>query len=357
MDNLYAIYSYKFFEYNGQIGDLFLDGQSKEYDKDEAQNTFYNLFKPINNLFHVLKDEGDTVKKYTCEVFGNDARIVALRLFNMKEEHYWELVASRNDPMGSVERKSLTSTPCTFVIIDCRPGKKIIAVKVEKEAWSNTDTVRDLMEESFNRHLESLSCGFRVKLYTKMESRDFFEYSKRRITKEGRSVKHMTIRFKTGQLNPEIQAVVNTSEYLKRLFNVINKYAISGEMTLNQPIGPKLIDKRRHDIENIIALILSDPQGYGLDMTFDDKVTLHCGKDVRAELPMDPEGSLELFHIGRKAEPATQLELFDDGNSKPVGNRYLLEGWLDNVTEKTEKMKDAETIKRKRNRSNRRKVS
>ena len=357
MDSIYAIYSYKFFESNEQSGDLFLDGQSKEADMDGAQDVFYKLFKPINNLFHVQKNEGDTAKKYTCEVFGNDSRIVALRLFNMKEEHYWELVATRNDPMGAVERKSLTSTPCTFVILDCRPGKNIIAVKVEKEAWSNTDTVRDLMEESFNRHLESMSCGFRVKLYTKMQSHEFFEYSKRRITKEGRTVKNMTIRFKTGKLNPEIQAVVNTSDYLKRLFNVINKYALSGEMTLNQPIGPKLIDKRRHDIENLIALILSDPKGYGLDMTFDDKVTLHCGKDVRAELPMDPEGSLELFHIGRKAAPATQLELFDDGSSNPAENRYLLEGWLDSVAEQTEKMKDAETIKPKRSRNNKRKAS
>ena len=356
MDNIYAIYTYKFFEYKDQ-GDFFQDGQAKEADMGLAQDRFYSLFKPQNNLFHVQKDEGDGAKKYTCEVYGNDARIVALRLFNMKEQHYWELVASRNDPMGAVERKSLTSTPCTFVIIDCRPGKNIIAVKVEKEAWNNTDTVRDLMEESINRHLASMSCGFRVKLYTKMESREFFEYSKRRINKEGRMIKKMTIHFKTGQLNPEIEAVIKTSEYLKRLFNVINKYALSGEMTLNQPIGPKLIDKRRHDIENIIALILSDPQGYGLDMTFDDDVTLHCGKDVRAELPMEPEGSLELFHNGRKAERGTQLELFKDGSSKPAANRYLLEGWLDSVADQTEKMKDAETIKRKGNRPNRRMAS
>ncbi|MBQ4386219.1 MAG: hypothetical protein II822_01225 [Prevotella sp.] len=352
----YAIYAYKFIRCNDP-GDWTQGAQVVETDMTHVQNTFYELFGKQSTLFHVQRDEGAGAKKYTCEVYGNDARVVALRLFNMKEEHYWQLVDSRTDPMGAVEKKSLPSTPCTFVIIDCRPDKNIIAVKVEKEAWSNTDSVRDLMEESINRHLESLSRGFRVKLYTKMESRNFFEYSKRRIIKEGRTVKHMTIRFKTGQLNPVIQARINTSVYLRYLFNVINKYALSGEMTLNQPIGPKLIDKRRHDIENIIALILSDPKGYGLDLTFDDKVTLHCGEDVRAELPMDPEGALDLFHIGRKAEQGTQQELFDDGSSKPVKNRYLLEGWLDEVAEQTKKMKDAETIKRRGSRSNRRKAS
>lgn len=356
MDNLYAIYTYKFVE-NKDQGDLFQGEQTKEADMDSAQNAFYSLFKPINNLFHVQKDEGDTAKKYTCEIFGNDSRIVALRLFNMKEEHYWEIVSSPHDPMGFVERKSQPSTPCTFVIIDCRPGKNILAVKVETEAWRNTDTVRDLMEESINRHLESLSCGFRVKLYTKMESRNFYEYSKKRIKKEGRWVKKMIIHFKTGKLDPEVEAVINSSDYLRRLFILINKYALSGAMTLDQPIGPKLIDKRRHDIENIIALIMSDPQGYGLDLTFDDNVTLHCGKDTRAELPMEPEGALELFHIRRKAERATQLEIAFDDHPKPVENRYHLEAWLDSVAEKTEKMKDAETIKTKRSCSNRRKAS
>ena len=357
MDNIYAIYTYKFFEYNNQIGDLFQDGQTKEADMDLSQDVFYSLFKPQNNLFLVQEIIGETVKKYTCDIWGNDSRIVALRLFNQKEEHYWEKVYNPRDPMGAVEKKPQPSTPCTYVIIDCRPSKNILAVKMEKEAWGNPDTVRDLLEESFNLQLESLSCGFRVKLYTKMETRNFYEYSKRRIKKEGRTIKHMTIHFKTGKLNPKIEAIVNTSKFLKGLFNVINKYALTGEMKLDKPIGAKLIDKRRHDIENIIALIISDPKGYGLDMTFDDDITLHCGKDVRADLPMEPEGSLELFHIGQKAERVTQLELFVNDTSKSVENKYLLEGWLDKVAEETKKMKDAETIRPKRSRKNKRKAS
>ena len=356
MDNIYAIYTYKFFEYKDQ-GNLFQDGQAKEADMDLAQDTFYSLFKPKNNPFHVQETKGGIAKKYTCDIWGNDSRIVALRLFNQKEEHYWEKVSNPRDPMGSVEKKPQPSTPCTYVIIDCRPCKNILAVKIEKAAWGNPDTVRDLLEESMKLQLESLSCGFRIKLYTKMETRNFYEYSKRRIKKEGRTIKQMTIHFKTGKLNPEMETIINTSQFLKGLFNVINKYALAGEMKLDKPIGAKLIDKRRHDIENIIALILSDPKGYALDMTFDDDITLHCGKDVRADLPMEPEGSLDLFHIEQKAEKATQLELFDKENSKPAGNRYLLEGWLDSVAEQTEKMKDAETIKPKRSRKNKRKAS
>ena len=355
-NNLYAIYAYKFVESNDE-GDWTQGEQVTAIDMDAAQDWFYQLFGKTRTLFPVQKGEGDTAKKYTCEVYGNDHRIVALRLLNIKEQSYWKLVENPNDPMGKLVKELLESTPCTYVIIDCRKGHNIIAVKVETDAWRNTDTVCELMENSINQHLKSLGRGFRIKLYTKLQSHDFLNYSSKRIKKEGRTLKKMTIRFRTGQLNPVIEAMVKNSPYLKGLFDRINKYeGASGELTLNQPMGAKLLDRRRHDIENFIALIASDPKGYSMDWTFDDNVMLRYGKDSIYELLMNPEGSLELFHLGRKAEPAVQMDLFNKTKEADL-NKYLLEGWLDKVAEDTKKMKDAETVKPKRSRKNRRKAS
>lgn len=356
MDILYAFYSYKFVKINDE-GDWTQGEQVTDTDMDAAQDWFYRLFGKTRSLFLFQKGEGESSKKFTCEVYGNDHRIVALRLLNIKEQSYWKLVENPNDPMGKLVKDLLESTPCTYVIIDCRKGHNIIAIKVETEAWRNTDTVCELMEENINRHLKSLARGFRVKLYTKLESHEFLDYSSRRIKKEGHTLRKMTIRFRTGHLNPVIEAMVKNSKYLRDLFGKIDKYGgASGVLTLNKPMGPKLIDRRRHDIENIIALIASDPQGYGMDWTFDDDVTLHCGKDSKAELPMKPEGALELFHLGRKAEPAVQLDMFSTTQESDA-SKYLLEGWLDNMAEETKKMKDAETVKPKRGRTNRRKAS
>ena len=356
MENLYAIYSYKPVEANDE-GDWTQGEQVQATDLDAAQDWLYELFGKTQTLFRVQKGEGESAKKYTCEVYGNDHRIVALRLLNIKEQSYWKLVKNSNDPMGELIRDFYESTPCTYVIIDCRKGKNTIAVKVETEAWRNTDTVCELMEKSINRQLESYGRGFRIKLYTKMQNHDFLNYSSRRIKKDGRTLKKMTIRFRTGQLNPVIEALVKNSPYLKGLFARINKYeGDSGELTLNKPMGAKLLDRRRHDIETMIALIASDPQGYGMDWTFDDNVMLRYGKDSIYQTPIDPEGSLELFHLGRKAEPAVQLNLFAE-TQETDSNKYLLEGWLDKVAEETKVMKDAETVKPKRSRSNRRKVS
>ena len=354
--NNYAFYSYKFVEFNDE-GDWTQGEQVTEMDMDAAQDWFYKLFGKTGTLFPVQKGEGESAKKYTCEVYGNDHRIVALRLLNIKEQSYWKLVKNPNDPMGELVKDFLESTPCTYVIIDCRKGRNTIAVKVETEAWRKTDTVCELMEMSINRHLESLGRGFRIKLYTKLQSRDFLDYSNNRIKEEGRTIKEVTIRFRTGQLNPIIESTVKNSPYLKGLFARIDKYSgASGELTLNQPFGRKLIDRRRHDIENFITLIESDPMGYSMDWTFDDNLTLHYGKDSIYQPPMDPVGALELFHLGRKAEPVVQLDMFSEVQERDT-SKYLLEGWLDKEAEETKKMKDAETVKPKRSRSNRRKAS
>ena len=354
--NAYAFYAYKLVEFNDE-GDWTQSEQVEAVNMDAAQDVLYQLFGRTGTLFPVQKGEGLSAKKYTCEVYGNDHRIVALRLLNIIEQSYWKLVENPNDPMGKLVKELLESTPCTYVIIDCRKGRNAIAVKVETEAWRKTDTVCELMEESINRHLKSLGRGFRIKLYTKLQSRDFLDYSNSRIKKEGRTIKEVTIRFRTGLLNPIIESTVKNSPYLKGLFDRIDKYnGASGELTLNKPFGRKLIDRRKHDIENFITLIESDPMGYSMDWTFDDNVTLHYGKDSIYQPPMDPVGSLELFHLGRKAEKAVQLDMFCEGQERD-SNKYLLEGWLDKVAEETKKMKDAETVKPKRGRTNRRKAS
>ena len=350
-DNLYAIYSYKFREKNEE-GDWTQGNQVTEPDMSITQDKLFNLFGATGEDFLVQKEVSDGAKKYTCKVYGNDHRVVALRLQNEKEEHYWHDVEDPKDPMGNVVKESIQSKPPTIVIIDCRPGYNTIAIKVEKDAWRNTDNVRDLMEESFNRYFGSQSIGFRIELFTKMYDRDFFDYSRYRIKKEGRTLKSMTINFRTGGLNPKIETMVKSTAFLKQLFQVIDKYGLSGSLKFDKPFSEKLIDRRRHDIETIIALIASDPNGYALDVTFDDNMTLHCGKDTRAELPMEPPGALELFHHRTKADGKKELEIEFIGSPISDVNKYLLEGWLDDVAERTKKMKDAKTINRRGNRKN-----
>ena len=80
---------------------------------------------------------------------------------------------------------------------------------------------------------------------------------------------------------------------------------------------------------------------YSLSVTFDDDITYRCNEYLRAELPMHKPGSLDLFKNGQLTT------LFD----------YDIEQWLDWVIEQTEQYQDAEQIKPKPNREDKRKVS
>ncbi len=351
----YAIYTYDYEPIKDE-GDWTQGEEVKEVDMNHAQDFLYKLFGPLNTIFQVRNSVNKGGKKYDCKVFGNDHRVVALRLLNSLVKSYYEEVPDPQDSMGAVEKKSVTSTPYTYVVIDCRPGHKILAVKVDKEAWRNTDTVRDLMETSINNHLRSLSRGFRIKLSTKMVSHDFYDYTNKRLKKEGRFIKGVNLRFKTGKLDPKVETIVKGSRYLKGLFAFLDSLCeTSGLIKLDHPFAKNMLDRHRVT-GRIISLIISDPIGYAMDVIFDDNVTLHYGKDIRAELPMDPPGALDLFHKYKKQENNKQLEIFDTTKNEEE-SKYHLESWLDKMAEETKKMKDAETGKRKRSKSNKRKIS
>ena len=63
MENLYAIYSYKFIKTNDE-GDWTQGVEVQTTDITAAQDWFYQLFGKTRTLFPVQKGEGDTAKKY-----------------------------------------------------------------------------------------------------------------------------------------------------------------------------------------------------------------------------------------------------------------------------------------------------
>jgi len=357
MENYYAIYAYQFTEVNDS-GDWTQGVQVKKPDMTKCQDFLYKLFGETNTEFRVQENNKEGAKIYDCKVYGKDDGIVVLRILNDKLQKYYQEVFNSDDSMGTIEKASLTSTPCTYVIIDCRPGYNIVAIKVETDAWRNTDTVCNLMELSINHHFESFSRGFRILFYTKMFKLEFYDFTKKMIYKEKRSIKSVKLKFGKGKIDPQVKTAVCRSKFMEELFSFIEKYGgISGEMTINNPIGQRLLDQRYRDIKFIIALIESNPSDYSMDIKFNDDFTLHCGQYTRFELPMEQEGAVVLFHSKKKGDKQQkQLVLFDDPKNTD-DSKYLLELWLDKTAEECKFLKDEETIKSNRGRTNKRKTS
>ncbi|MBQ8464331.1 MAG: hypothetical protein IJ544_09495 [Prevotella sp.] len=324
----YAIYNYEpklvAMERDWTIGE-----QDGAVGLKDAQTVLERLFGETTAEFRVQKNGRDGADRYPCTVLAHDDHVVLLRLENEKKVPYYEKSRPRPDQVARIEKREQPSFPNCYILLDFRPGRNMIAIQVDRDAWRSTDVVRNLLQESINLNLESLSAGLAVEVKSKMQTLEFWDYSRQRIKTHKRSVKKMTIYFDTGKISPQAEAIVKRSPYLKRLLKELWG-GKSGEVTINDPIGDRIIDRRKHDIENIVTLITSDMVGknFGLRLTFDDNISYTCGKGVRAELPMDSEDYLAKFQM----------------KSKNLMDEYDIEYWLDQAVELTKDFSDEETV-------------
>lgn len=108
-----------------------------------------------------------------------------------------------------------------------------------------------------------------------------------------------------------------------------------GKLELDEPFGPRIVDKRKRDLKNIIELIGSNltSDAFGLSIAYDDGQELICGRDVRLMFPMKADTFSMLF-------------------SQNLFGEYHINDWLDGAVEYIKNQKNDGTLtetKRKRN--------
>jgi hypothetical protein len=324
----YAIYTYEPRKATIEA-DWTQENQNLSIDIKDAQRILERLFGDTKTEFRVQKNGRDGADHYPCTVLAHDNHVVLLRLENEKKVPIYQKTQQSPDQVARIDKRDIPSFPNCFILLDFRPNKNMIAIQVDSDAWRSTDTVRALLQESINLNLESLSVGLAVEVKSKMQTQEFWNYSKKRIKTDRRSVKKMTIYFDKGKIDPQMEARINRSPYMKRLLKELWG-GTSGEITINDPVGDRIIDRRKHDIENIVTLITSDinNKNFGLKLTFDDGISYTCGKSVRAELPMDSDSYLLKFQM----------------KSKNLMNEYDVEYWLDQAVELTKDYEDVENF-------------
>lgn len=331
----YAIYKYELSKGNSIQGDWTQGNEVVAPKMEHAYENFDHVFGKTGTEMRIQKvlksGGGDT---YPCHVMVHDRNIILLRLENVKKETIFEMRQTAG-PIPSVEKKQIESYPPLHVLIDNRPGKAQMAIEIYTEAWNNTQTVCDLLQENLNRELKKW--GLTIKIWAKLQKTDFWNYVTYREKHEHRGIERMTFNFRNAKLYPQINTSIVLSKHLKSLMDMINSLgAAQGELTLQSPTKDYLIKKKLSDIKNIVALCASSD--YSLSVTFDDDVTYRCNQYIRAELPMNI-AALEDFEKGQ-----TSIE-------------NTIDQWLDWVVEQTENYQDAEQVKPKPNGKSKRKVS
>lgn len=274
--------------------------------------------------------------KYPCTVLAHNDRVVWLRLENEKAVSIY--VKSQQNPtdIDAIKKEFWTSNPYSFIFIDCREGRKLIAIKKDTDAWRNTDTIANLLEVSLNAMMEALNYAFRIRIKPETMPRDFMGYNRKLIKKDKRKVKKMVIKFKSGTIDPEVEAKIRRSPILNRLLKEM-WLAPSGELILNNPEGNRIVDKRLVDVQRIIELILclGSHSGFGLSLSYDDGLEVSCGEEVRISYFM---------------ETSTLQMLFDESLGSDLFGEYEINKWLNRAANHIIAMKDEETTGTKRER-------
>lgn len=200
----FAIYQLMFSPIRFIEGDLFdeVDGHKSWNNK---QDELQILFDPGINLRFIKNAEED----YAREIIHSpeNPRIVAIRLANKRTRNLEKNF--HNSPQ--------MHSPSSLILIDNREGVQRIAIEKRQDAFASTDTVANILQETFRRCLKDK--GLSVDIKPKAHSKEFWNLTKR--------FKHQIVYLKFNLLHPNLPDLTNLmDEFLEtaREFNCNPSY-------------------------------------------------------------------------------------------------------------------------------------
>ena len=333
--DIYALYTYDYCPVEAVQSDIFVSQDIKVDMSTEDKNLWLDrLFGDRNTDVRIqrMKKRGAGADKFPCKVLAHGkGRVVWLRLENEKIRHLWVKHESTlpHEP-AHISQEPFTDTPFSHIFLDCREGKNLIAIMKENDAWRNTDVTAQLLQESLNFLMQDVGYGFGIIIKPVTVTKDYWDYNRQLILKDKRRVKKMTIYFGAGTLDPRVTDYINQTPILKRLLKEMWE-AKRGKLELEEPFGPRIVDKRKQDFKRIIELIGSNltSDAFGLSLAYDDGQEVVCGKDVKLMFPMKSDTFSMLF-------------------SQNLFGEFKINDWLDGAVEYIKNQKDGTPFETKR---------
>ena len=283
----YALYTYSYTEADYIQTDCFRE--KVPFSTEDKNMWFDRLFGDRKDDVRIQKQKNGRVgvDKYPCTVLAHKDRVVWLRMENEKSMRLYVKSHSQTADPDPIEQQNIPTNPFSYIFIDCREGKNMIAIMKNNDAWRSTDVEAKLLEVSLNWKMKEVGYGFNLEVKPETIPKDYWNYNRQLIKKEKKRVKKMVIYFTGGTLDSKVEEIIDRTPYLKRLLRELWG-ASSGKVELNDPFGREIVDGRKRDIKNIIEIITSNmtDSGFGLSLAYEGGMEVTCGKDVRLEYPM-----------------------------------------------------------------------
>ena len=327
----YALYTFDYCSVDAVQGNIFSSQDVKVDMSTEDENLWLDhLFGDRNTDVKIqrMKKNGGGADKFPCKVLAHGkGRVVWLRMENEKIRRLWvKRKSSTPSEPETISKEDIAENPYSHIFLDCREGKNLIAIMKENDAWRNTDVAARLLQESLNMLMQDVGYGFGIELHPVTVPKDFWDYNRHLILKDKRKVKKLTIYFGSGTLDPRVREYIQQTPILTRLLKEMWE-AKRGKLELDDPFGPRIVDKRKRDFRNIIEMIGSNltSDAFGLSLAYDDGQEVVCGKDVRLMFPMKADTFSMLF-------------------SQNLFGEYKINDWLDRAMEYIKEQKDGSSF-------------
>lgn len=262
----FVIYKYDF-----QEGDKTLFSQaSGKSALEEAQGHFAKLLGGKQMNLYQMDKENKESKIYKNDIFCTRDDITVMTVCKEKEVSIWK----------DYKELKENSYPFCHVIIDNRKGVCQMAIEQAPAFKSDTDKVRDILQESIQREFTEL--GIKFELRPKMKVKQFWEMVEEQRTIKNDVIKQVVFEFPHPDKVRGMDVTLDMSERLKILASMAEsigatkgtlKYENSSEQGLQ-------MERTSEDIAQMVSLCCSN--AYNIAVHFRDMGIYRYGDLVRA---------------------------------------------------------------------------
>lgn len=267
----FVIYKYDFKEGEKTL----LSQKTGKSALEEAQTHFANLLAGKQmNLYQVENNNTET-KIYKNDIFCTRNGITLMTVCKQKEVSIWK------------EYKELkeNSFPFCNVIIDNREGVCQMAIEQAPAFKSDTDKVRDILQESIQREFTEMGIKFEIR--PKMKVKKFWEMVEEQRTVKKDVIKQVVFEFPNPEKVKGMDATPDMSERLKILASMAESIGATKGMLKyeNETDKGLLMEKTSEDIAQMVSLCCNN--AYHISVRFRDMGIYRYGDLVSAVYPIE----------------------------------------------------------------------
>jgi hypothetical protein len=331
--SLYAIYIFDFHKAIEPNTFTVAEGIDGANYVEQAQICFASLFdqNTIDKLSKINKKGEATL--LPNDVMAKRGDILYWRVNNSQMKEWWERKGKDSKGIDKYEKDEKESNPYCYVLIDNRPGHRLMAIE-KSSAWGNKpDNVRDMLLENFNSRLRD-KFDLEMRIEARMDPKDIWEFVHERINEHNDYIRKVSFMFQNPKKINNKNATQVKSTRLKAMLKTVEiSDALKGffMMEFDKETGSKVSQKNK-DMAEMVRLC--GENGYDIIITFKEYKTYRINDYVRAFYPMTDDVLNSFIHGGQTLNGKTQLE-----------------DWFDLVEEETKGYVNESEVPKRRNKA------